>query len=122
MISFAVALCASVLLGLIISVQALAQQHVEAWTRVIGVFCVLDAAALAVLLPAGISIGDQVSGGSIGGTRDVTFESGAWVIAAGLTLLLTGLGVLLTSRRGATVAAMLAGPVAFGLVLIVELR
>jgi hypothetical protein len=122
MIGFALALCASVVLGLLVAVQTLARQRVGAWARVVGVFSVLDAAALAVLLPAGISLGDQASARPIGDTGNVTFETGAWAIAVGLTLLLAGLGLVLTSRRLATVAAMLAGPVAFGAVLVIELR
>jgi hypothetical protein len=122
MIGFALALGASVVLGLLVSVQTLAGRHVEAWARVLGMLCVLDAVALAVLLPAGISLGDQASARPIGVTGNVTFETGAWVIAVGLTLLLAGLGLVLTSRRLATIAAMLAGPVAFGVVLVVELR
>lgn len=122
MIGFALALCASVVLGLLVAVHTLARQHVEVWAQVLGVVAVLDAAALALLLPAGISLGDQPSATPIGSSGNVTFETGAWAIAVGLTLLLAGLGLVLTSRRLASVAAMLAGPVAFGVVLFVELR
>ena len=122
MIGFTLALGASAVLGLFVAVQTLVRQHVEAGARVLGVLCVLDAAALAVLLPAGISLGDQASPRPVGATGNVTFETGAWVTAVGLTLLLAGLGMALTSRRLATVAAMLAGPVVFGVLLVVELR
>lgn len=123
MTNFTLALLVVVLLSLGVGVLTLRGLGKSMWTKALAATSAVFATAMCLLLPAGVSLGTSLQAGVPStGTNEVSFQFGTWLVAAGLVLVLTGVALLLTSHRLATLVTIVIMPITLSALLVVELR
>ena len=123
MIIFMFALLLVALLNVVAGVLTLSGGRTATLTRALAISSAILAITIAVLLPAGISVGVNEQGfPSQGGPNVTSFQSGAWMTAAGLVLVLAGAAIILTNRVRATIVGVFMMPIMAAVLVILELR
>lgn len=117
MVIYTLALCVVGILAVVCGGFAITQPVASGWTKSGAIGGALLGIAAWLLLPAGITVAVQYrAGGAL-----PTFETGAWILAAGVAALVTGAMLLCTRRRTSTLVALVL-PLIAAVLMVIELQ